>query len=77
MKMWKATIDALIVNKTCDKITQTQTVVYIPADSKGSAILAALDMGQAMSRSTNLLTPKELGLYFRVVGVEETEREVA
>lgn len=76
MKMWKATIDALIVNKTCDKITQTQTVVYVPASSKGSAILAALDMGQAMSRSTNL-APGKLGLYFRVVGVEETEREVA
>ena len=76
MKMWKATIDALIVNKTGDKITQTQTVVYIPADSKGNAILTALDMGQAMSRSTNL-APGELGLYFRVVGVEETEREVA
>ena len=76
MKMWKATIDALIVNKTCDKVTQTQTVVYIPADSKGNAILAALDMGQAMSRSTNL-TPGELGLYFRITGIEETEREVA
>lgn len=76
MKMWKATIDALIVNKTCDKVTQTQTVVYVPADSKGNAILAALDMGQAMSRSTNH-TFGELGIYFRVVNVEETDREVA
>jgi hypothetical protein len=73
--MWKATIEALIVNKTGDKMTCTQTLVYVPADNRGNAMIAALDMGQAMSRSTNLSTTGT-ALYFRVVGVEETDREV-
>ena len=76
MKMWKAIIDALIVNKAGDKITHTHTPVYVPADCKGNALIAALDMGQAMSRSTNLSTTGT-ALYFRVVDVEETDREVA
>ena len=73
--MWKATIEALIVNKTCDKITRIQTPVCVPADNRGKAMITMLDMGQAMSRSTNLSTAGA-ALYFRVIGVEETDQEV-
>jgi hypothetical protein len=76
MKMWKATIDALIVNNTGDKIIHTQTPVCVPADSRGDALIVMLDMGQAMARSTNLSTAG-MGLYFRVVNVEETDRTIA
>ena len=75
MKMWKTYIDAVIMDKSGEHIINTTTQTFVPANSRGEAILVALDMGQAMARSTNTLNG--INLFFRVVNVEETDQGIA
>ena len=75
MKMYSITIEAITMDSACENIIKTQTQAYVPANSRGEAINVACDMGQAMARSTNAL--KDIALYYRIVGVQETEQGIA
>ena len=75
MKMYSATIEAITMDKTGDHFIKTETQVYVPAESRGDAILTACDMGQAMARSTNTISG--IALYFRVTNVSETNQGIA
>ena len=75
MKMFKATIEAITMSKNTENVVHTSTETIIPANDRHGAIMAALDMGQAMARTVN--TTKGLALFFRVVGVQETDEAIA
>jgi hypothetical protein len=75
MKMFKATIEAVTMSKDAENVVRTSTETIVPANDRYGAIMVALDMGQAMARTVN--TTKGLALYFRVVGVQETDEAIA
>ena len=75
MKMYSVTIEAITMDGDCENIIKTQTQAYVPANSRGEAINVACDMGQAMARSTNNIS--DIALYYRIVGVKETEQGIA
>ena len=75
MKMFKATIEAITMSKDAENVVRTSTETIVPANDRYGAIMVALDMGQAMARAVN--TTKGLALYFRVVGVQETDEAIA
>ena len=75
MKMFKATIEAVTMSKNAEDVVRTSTETIVPANDRYGAIMAALDMGQAMARTVN--ATKGLALYFRVVGVQETDEAIA
>ena len=76
MKIYSVKIESIIMDKNGDKFVKTNTQAYVPANSRGEAIAVACDMGQAMARSTNAASGK-VAMYFRVLGVEETEQSIA
>ena len=73
--MFKATIEAITMSKDAENVVRTSTETIVPANDRYGAIMAALDMGQAMARTAN--ATKGLALYFRVVGVQETDEAIA
>ena len=75
MKMYSATIEAITMDSTGDHFIKTQTQVYVPAKSRGDALLAACDMGQAMARSTNAIS--NIAMYYRILDIVETEQGIA
>lgn len=75
MKMFKATIEAVTMDASADNVIRTSTETIVPAQDRAGAIYAALDMGQAMARSTNNCSG--VALYFRVLNVEETSEGIA
>ena len=69
MKMFKGTIEAVTMNHNADNVVRTSTETIVPAEDRHGAVIAMLDMGQAMARATN--TIKGQALYFRVLQVTE------
>jgi hypothetical protein len=70
MKTFKASIDCITVNENSEMLNFKSVPIEIDGEDRSAALLTALDMGQAMSRSTNRMEDKR-AIFFRVVGLEE------
>lgn len=70
MKTFKATVDCIIIDK-CRKVVGSQAFeVEVLGNSRGEAIISALDVGQALARSANN-SKGERAIYFRVTNIAE------
>lgn len=70
MKTFKADIDCITVSNCGEMLNYKSIPVKIDGESRGEALLTALDMGQALSRSTNRMEDNR-AIFFRVTGLEE------
>jgi hypothetical protein len=70
MKTFKASIDCITVNENGEMLNFKSVPIEIDGEDRSEALLTALDIGQAMSRSTNRMEDKR-AIFFRVVGLEE------
>ena len=69
MKIWYVEIEYVVRDE--NKIYyQHNNTLPLCANSRQEAIMAGLDVGQAISRSANAMNGKK-AIYFRVLGVEE------
>ena len=71
MKMFKGTIEAVIMDQNANDAVRTNTETIVPARDRQGAMYTMLDMGQAMARSANVI-PGQV-VYFRVLEVTEVE----
>ena len=70
MKKYSATIQSITLNRAREIKKVDELVVSVLGNNQSEAIKAALDIGQACSRSANN-SNGELGIFFRVLGVRE------
>lgn len=71
MKMFKGSIEAVVMDRNANDVVRTTTETIVPAEDRQGALCVMLDMGQAMARSANSIQGK--ALYFRILGVAEVE----
>ncbi len=70
MQKFKATVDCIIIDKNRKVVGSQAFDVEVLGNSRGEAIIAALDIGQALARSANS-SKGERAIYFRVVNITE------
>jgi hypothetical protein len=69
MKTFKASIDYITVDECGDMLDYKSIPIEIDGEDRNEAMLTALDMGQALSRSTNRMAGR--GIFFRITNIEE------
>lgn len=70
MKTFKATVDCIIIDKYHKVVGSQAFEVEVLGNSRGEAIISALDVGQALARSANN-SKGERAIYFRVTNIAE------
>lgn len=70
MKQFKATVDCIVTDKDRKVVGSQKFEVEVFGNSRGEAIISALDVGQALSRSANN-SKGERAIYFRVINITE------
>ena len=74
MKKFDVSLDLVTMTKEGKLLSKNAMPVTVLADDRGGAILAGLDLGQAVSRSANC-SNGAVAIYFRVTSV--TEKTIA
>lgn len=69
MKTFKADIGYITVNGDGEMLDYKKIPIEIDGEDRSEALLTALDMGQALSRSTNRM--EDRAIFFRVTDLEE------
>jgi hypothetical protein len=69
MKTFKADIDCITINNHGEMLNYKSIPVKIDGENRNEALLTALDMGQALSRSANRM--EDRAIFFRVTNLEE------
>ncbi len=70
MKKFSLTLDAVTMTKDNHVLNHEKIPMSVFAEDRGGALLAGLDVGQALSRSTNA-SKGEISTFFRVIGLTE------
>ena len=70
MKKFEVSLDMVTMTKEGKLLSKNILPVAILAEDRGGAILAGLDVEQAIARSANC-SKGAMGIYFRVTGVTE------
>lgn len=70
MKKFEVSLDMITITKEGKLLSKNTLPVTVLAEDRGGAILAGLDVGQAIARSANC-SNGSVGIYFRVTGVAE------
>ena len=74
MKKFDVSLDLVTMTKEGKLLSENTMPVTVLAEDRGGAILAGLDVGQAVARSANC-SNGAVGIYFRVTSV--TEKSIA
>lgn len=74
MKKFDVSLDLVTMTKEGKLLSKNAMPVTVLADDRGGAILAGLDVGQAVARSANC-SNGAVAIYFRVTSV--TEKTIA
>lgn len=69
MKVWYVEIEYLAHHTQATNLYKHNFTIPVFANNRHEAMLAGLDVGQAVSRSANNV--KEGSIYFRVLGINE------
>ena len=75
MKKFEVCLDMITVNKHGKVMEQNCLPVTVFADSRGEAITASLDVGQAISRSANC-SCGDIAIFFRATTITELEEVI-
>lgn len=70
MKKYDVNVETVTITKDGRVMMKGTIPVSVFANDRGGAILAGLDVGQALARSANC-TKGQVGIYFRVTDVTE------
>ena len=70
MKKFSLVLDVITMTKDNHVLSHEKIPVSVFAEDRGSALLAGLDVGQALARSSNA-SNGEIAIFFRVIGLTE------
>ena len=70
MKKYTVDVDTITITKDGHVMMKNTMPVTVLANDRNGAILAGLDVGQALARSANC-ADGQVAIYFRVIGVTE------